>query len=158
MPQWMQLETDVQQWLSSFAGTAIEFRNSNQAIPGFPSDGPRSNGMLTNGRVLIAVEVENRQAHPDTNVGKYWLLYDQFPSYTKIALFHIYTPLFERYEWRMRLGELYAKKMEGEVPIQYAELDYRSAEDYDVVLADIKTRIENAIRREFGTNGADSEQ
>jgi hypothetical protein len=156
--QWTELERDLGQWLSSFAGAGIEFRNSNQAIIGFPYNGFKSDGMLTDGSVLIAVEIETKQTHPDTNVGKYWLLHDEFKDYKKIVLFHIYTPVFDSYEWRMRLGEFYAKKMKAEVPVEYLELDYRSAQDYDTALAEIKTRLEHAIRRELGTIGAGQEK
>lgn len=108
--------------------------------------------MLSDENVLLAVEVEAGQMHPDTNVGKYWLLHDQFKAYKKIVLFHIYTPLFNSYGWRMKLGEFYAGKMKADVPIEYVLLDYRSRaeEDYGTVLAEIKSKVQEVIRREFG--------
>lgn len=153
MPRWKQLEQDISAWLSSFTNSHVAFRNSYQAITGFPSDGFRSDGMLTDGSTLLAVEVEGGQMHPDTNVGKYWLLYAKFQSYDKIILFHAYTPDFNSYGWRMRLGEFYAAKMKAEVPIQYVLLDYRHAEDYDTVLADLKSKVAEAIHSEFGIPG-----
>ena len=151
LPEWTQLERDVATWLSSFANNQIEYRNSYQAIPGFASDGSKSDGLLTCKGILLAVEIEVHQAHPDTNVGKYWFLHNELKAYKKIVLFHIYTPDFNSYGWRMRLGEFYARKMQSEVPIEYVLLDHRGAKDYDAVLRDIKTRVADAIRREFGS-------
>ena len=74
MSKWSNLEKDLVNWLSSFAGEKLQFRNSYQAIIGFPPDGLRSDGMLTDGEVLIALEIEAGQTHPDTNIGKYWLI------------------------------------------------------------------------------------
>jgi hypothetical protein len=42
MSNWKSLEKDIISWLSTFSSDDIEFRNSFQAIVGFPSDGPRS--------------------------------------------------------------------------------------------------------------------
>ncbi len=155
-PQWKQLERDLGNWLKSFATDRIQFRNSFQAIPGFPFDGFRSDGLLTNGDILLVVEIEAGQMHPDTNVGKYWLLYSEFKAYKKIILFHAYTPAFSSYGWRLRLGEFYVNKMRVEVPIEYIFLDYRSrdAEEYKAVLADIKAKVMDAIQREFGITEA----
>ncbi len=44
---WIRLEQDITSWLSSYSSNSIEFRNSHQAIVGFPPDGPRSDGMLS---------------------------------------------------------------------------------------------------------------
>jgi hypothetical protein len=111
MANWKQLEKDISKWLSTFASANIRFCNSHQAIAGFPSHGFRNDGMLANDRVLIAVEVEAGQMHPDTNVGKYWLLYAEYKQYQKIVLFHVYTPDFDSYDWRKKLGEFYARQM-----------------------------------------------
>jgi hypothetical protein len=127
----------------------MEFRNRNQAIPGFPWDGFRSDGVLTNGRDLLAVEVEAGQMHPDTNVGKYWLLYTR-KTYANIVLIHVYTPAFNSYGWRKALGEFYAQKMASEVPLEYVLLDYRSATDYDTTLRQVRAEIEPRIKRMFG--------
>ena len=151
MPQWKQLERDAGNWLKSFETDRVSFRNSFQAIIGFPSDGFRSDGLLTDGDVLLAVEIEAGQTHPDTNVGKYWFLHDNFQAYTKIILFHAYTPAFNSYGWRLRLGKFYANKIKAEVPFEYILLDYRSRadEDYESVLNDLKANIADVIRREF---------
>lgn len=151
MNQWKSLEHDVSYWLKSLSTNEVHFRNSFQAIPGFPTSGFRSDGLLANKDILVAVEIEAGQTHPDTNVGKYWLLYSEFKPYKKISLFHVYTPEFNSYGWRLRLGEFYANKMKGEMPLEYILLDYRSRlqKDYKFVLADIKTKISQVIYRDF---------
>jgi len=147
--EWKQMESDLSSWLSIFARNGINFRNSYQAIIGFPSDGFRSDGMLADNDVVIAIEVECGQTHPDTNTGKYWLLYKTKP-YEKIILFHIYTPDFNSYGWRKKLAEFYVEQMKSEVPIEYILLDYRNATDYHHTLMEIKRKIEEKVRNEFG--------
>jgi len=147
--KWKQMVNELSSWLSTFTRDGIKFRNSYQAIIGFPPDGFRSDGMLTNGEVLIAIEVECRQTHPDTNTGKYWLLYRN-KCYKKIILFHIYTPDFNSYGWRKKLAEFYIEQMKSEVPIEYILLDFRNANDYNQTLVEIKRKIEENVRREFG--------
>ena len=110
MSNWKNLEQDVGNWLKTLANSKVHFRNSNQAIPGFPFDGFRSDGLLTDDNILLAVEIEAGQMHPDTNVGKYWLLHEQFKPYQKIILFHVYTPDFNSYGWRLNLGEFMLRK------------------------------------------------
>ena len=113
------LRQDISSWLRTFASSKIWFRSPNQAIQGLPYDGFRSDGILTNGNVLVAVEIEAGQTHPDTNTGKYWLLHHTHKQYAKIVLFHIYTPDFDSYEWRKKPGEFYVERMRREVPIEY---------------------------------------
>jgi len=149
MPNWKQLEKDLSNWLYTFARENIEFRNPYQAIIGFPYDGFRSDGMLTDGNILIAIEVEAGQMHPDTNVGKYWLLSTEYKYYAKISLFHIYTPDFDSYKRRKELAEFYVKKMCLEVPVDYVILDYRNATDYDATLSEIKSTIKKRVEQEF---------
>jgi len=150
MSSWQQLEKDISQWLAAFASDGIAFRNPFQAIVGFPSDGFRSDGMLANDDILIAVEIETRQTHPDTNIGKYWLLNIKHKLYKKIVLFHIYTPEFNSYGWRKKLAEFYIEKMRSEVPIDYILLDYRATKNYKATLAEIKALIGERVRQEFG--------
>lgn len=150
MSNWQQLEKDIYQWLSSLALKRVEFRNAYQAIIGFPYDGFRSDGMLANDSVLMAVEVEAGQTHPDTNTGKYWLLNAKYKSYEKIILFHIYTPDFNSYGWRKKLAEFYVEKMRSEVNIEYILLDYRSAQDYTSTLNEIKVTVGQKTNQEFG--------
>lgn len=149
MTDWLQLEKDISKWLSTFASTNIQFRNSHQSIVGFPSNGFRSDGMLASDDTLIAVEVEAGQTHPDTNTGKYWLLHLEHKPYKKIILFQIYTPRFNSYGWRKRLAEFYVEKMKNEVPIEYILIDYRKAKDYDETLVKIKNIVEEKIRQEL---------
>ncbi len=148
MSTWKQLEGDLCTWLRGLARPGLEYRGPNQAIPGFPYDGFRSDGLLTDGRTLLALEVEAGQMHPDTNVGKYWLLHDRHP-YERIVLFHVYTPDFNSYGWRLTLGEFYARKMEGNVPLDYVLVDRREAQDYDDTLAEVRRLVLERVEREF---------
>lgn len=66
---WTNLEKDLVDWLKIFSSDTLQFRNSYQATIGFPPDGFRSEGMLTDGITLLAVEVEAAQSHPDTKRG-----------------------------------------------------------------------------------------
>ena len=154
MEGWKRLEGDLSTWLKSQVRSGLVFRGSYQAIPGFPTDSFRSDGLLTDGKILIALEVEAGQMHPDTNVGKYWLLNSTHP-YEKIVLFHVYTPDFNSYGWRKQLGEFYATKMLREVPIEYIQFDLRQATDYDATLAKLRSDIGARVLKEFPPrNGA----
>ncbi|MCK4626816.1 MAG: hypothetical protein KAV00_16005 [Phycisphaerae bacterium] len=146
--EWKQMENDLSRWLSNFARNEVHFRNSHQAIIGLPSDSFRSDGMLTDNKVLIAIEVECGQTHPDTNTGKYWLLY-KHKSYERIILFHIYTPDFDSYGWRKKLAEFYIEQMKSTVPIEYILLDFRKADDYRRTLTEIKKKIEEKVTGYF---------
>ncbi len=149
MDIWFELEKKIIDWLTGFSSEKIEFRNSYQAIVGFPNNGFRSDGMLTDGKTLIAVEVEAGQMHPDTNVGKYWFLYDEYPKYSKIILFHIYTPAFNSYEWRMKLASFYAGKMEKNFPFEYRLCDYRKESSFEDVFRKIIIDIELTLTQNF---------
>lgn len=151
--EWRVVEKELSSWLRSFSGRNLVFRNPNQAIPGYPTDGFRSDGLLTNNKVLLAIEVEFGQSHPDTNVGKYWLLAEHH-QYAKIYLFHVYTPRFNSYGWRKRLGEFYARKMEAELPFQYVQLDQRQATSVASTIEDAKAAMLPIIEREFGNEGS----
>jgi hypothetical protein len=148
MPPWTQLESDLSTWLKTFARPGLEYRGPNQAILGFPSDWFRSDGLLTDGRVLLAIEVEASQMHPDTNVGKYWLL-QRHRAFDKTILFHIYTPAYNSYKSRKALGEFYAEKMKSEMPLEYIQLDCRQATDYHATLTHLRTQIEPRVNSEF---------
>lgn len=103
--------------------------------------------MLANDSILMAVEVEAGQTHPDTNTGKYWLLYAQHKRYTKIILFHIYTPDSRSNKWRKKLAEFYVEKMQSEVPIEYIPMDYRDARNYCSTLKEIKAEIHRKAKQ-----------
>ncbi len=107
---WLEFEASLAGWMSSFGRPHLTFKSGRQAIPGFPSSGFRADALLTDGKVLLALEVEVKQTHPDTNVGKYWLL-SEHQAYEKVILFHVYTPTYNSYGWRKKLGEFYASKM-----------------------------------------------
>ena len=147
MPEWSELEQDICYWLAGFQSANVIFRNSHQSIPGFPTDGPKSDGLLADENIIIAIEVEAGQTHPDTNTGKYWLLQSNYKQYERIILFHIYTPKFNSYGWRKELGEFFAAQMEeANVPIEYLLLDYRNSLDYGQTLSELKAIIERRIR------------
>lgn len=149
MDNWYELERVLSNWLMSFSSEKLEFRNPNQAIVGFPSNGFRSDGMLTDGNILFAIEVEAGQMHPDTNVGKYWLLFDERKRYQKIILFHIYTPEFNSYEWRMKLGQFYAAKMKDVLPFEYRLFDFRKEQSLDNAVEILKTEMDRTIAQCF---------
>lgn len=108
--------------MKQFASEELTFTNRIQAIPSFPSNGFGADGLLTDGEVVLALEVEVKQTHPDTNVGKYWLL-SQYQAYVKVILFHVNTLGYTSYPWRLQLGEFYASKMAIELPFEYKLLD-----------------------------------
>ena len=147
--EWLILEADIVNWLREKYSTRLQFRNSYQSIVGFPSDGFRSDGMLTDGETLLAIEIEARQTHPDTNVGKYWLLHKEHRQYQRIILFHVFTPLFDSYGWRKKLAEFYAVQMKGEVPIEYILKDLRESPDYSVALRELKREVAAKIETAF---------
>ncbi|MBI3783303.1 MAG: hypothetical protein HY270_07870 [Deltaproteobacteria bacterium] len=145
---WLQFESRLAAWMQSFATSALRFRAGRQAIPGFPSDGFRADALLTNSQVLLALEVEVKQTHPDTNVGKYWLL-SEHHEYKKIVLFHVYTPAYSSYGWRKTLGEFYARRMSAELPFEYVLLDKKSSPDTETAFAEVCAVLELRIRQEF---------
>jgi hypothetical protein len=146
---WYTFESLLAKWMGAFASPELIFKSGRQAIPGFPSDGFRADGLLTNGKTLIALEVEVKQAHPDTNVGKYWLL-SQYQSYEKIILFHVYTPEYNSYGWRKTLGEFYATKMLSDISFEYHLMDMRNATDMDAAYDEVTTSLAQRINLEFG--------
>ena len=147
--EWFTLETDIVNWLREKYSTRLQFRNSHESIVGFPPRSFKSDGMLTDGETLLAIEIESRQKHPDTNVGKYWLLHKDYRQYQKIVLFHVFTPLFDSYGWRKKLAEFYAVQMKGEVPIEYILKDLRESPDYSVALRELKREVAAKIETAF---------
>lgn len=147
---WTQLEKDILERLESISiEQGLAFRNSYQAIIGFPSDGFRSDGMVIIGDILIAIEVEAGQMHPDTNVGKYWFLQKKYKEYDKIFLFHIFTPTYNSYNWRKELANFYAEKMKDDIPFEYNLIDERNNEDYTDVLERCWGEIEIKIMKQL---------
>lgn len=145
---WGRFEHDLAQWVRSFARPGLEFCAGRTRIPGFPTTGFRSDALLTDGRSLLAIEVEVRQTHPDTNVGKYWLL-ARHRSYESVVLFHVYTPAFDSYGWRMKLGQFYAERMEMELPFKYVLLDVRDRQDVGATLNEVQAKIQPRINAMF---------
>lgn len=146
--RWLEVETQLACWMKTFAGPGLEFCAGYRRIPGFPSDGFRADGLLTDGKTLVALEVEVRQTHPDTNVGKYWLLAEHH-AYDRVILFHLYTPAFNSYGWRMQLGQFYARKMQATLPFEYILLDRRGDTDMTATFREVTSIIESRIRKEF---------
>jgi len=145
---WLEFEASLADWMSAFMRPGLTFKSGRQAIPGFPPSGFRADGVLTNGNVLLALEVEVKQTHPDTNVGKYWLLSEHRP-YEKVILFHVYTPAYNSYGWRKTLGEFYASKMTMELPFEYHLLDLRNTKNTETALEIVTKTLEKHIRIEF---------
>jgi hypothetical protein len=144
------MEKELSGWLKQGESETLIFRGSHEAIKGFPNGGFRSDGMLTDGRTLIAIEVEAGQTHPDTNVGKYWILYQNHFKYQNTILFHIYTPNFNSYGWRKNLAEFYSTKMKAEMPFEYVLKDYRQAKNFEDTVSKIKESINSRLKLEFG--------
>ncbi len=142
---WTNFEADIVRWLKRNYSSRFQFRNSYQSIVGFPSVSFRSDGMLTDGKTLLAVEIEAGQTHPDTNTGKYWLLHKRYKQYQKIILFHVFTPPFNSYGWRKELAEFYVAQMGKEVPIEYILKDFREGIDYNGALSELKNTIQRKI-------------
>lgn len=145
---WAQIESDLAGWMKDFSQYGLTFCAGRQCIPGFPVDGFRADGLLTNGRVLLALEVELKQNHPDTNVGKYWLL-TKHKKYEKVVLFHLYTPAFDSYGWRKTLGDFYAERMQLELPFEYILLDRRKATDANGTFEEVCSLLRQRIHKEF---------
>jgi len=145
---WLEFEASLAGWMSSFGRPHLTFKSGRQAIPGFPSSGFRADALLTDGKVLLALEVEVKQTHPDTNVGKYWFL-SEHQAYEKVILFHVYTPTYNSYGWRKKLGEFYASKMAQELPFEYHLLDFRSATTTASAFKEVTVALEKRIRIEF---------
>jgi len=146
---WLKFESLLAAWMAAYQSHNLIFKSGRQAIPGFPSSGFRADGLLTNGKVLLALEVEVKQTHPDTNVGKYWLL-SQHHRYEKIVLIHVYTPAYNSYGWRKTLGEFYAMKMENEIPFEYAVIDLRNETNiehcFEVVTLELQEKIKTLFK------------
>ncbi len=143
--QWLKFESLLANWMANYQKQDLIFKSGRQAIPGFPSSGFRADGLLTNNKILLALEVEVKQTHPDTNVGKYWLL-SQHHQYEKVVLIHVYTPAYNSYGWRKTLGEFYAKKMENEIPFEYVVIDLRNEISiehcFEVVTMELQKKVE----------------
>ena len=105
--------------------------------------------MLTNGNVLLALEVEVKQTHPDTNGGEYWLL-SKYQQYEKVILFHACTPADDSNGWRKTLGESYASKMGNELPFEYHLVDMRNAIDTKSAFDEATNKLGKRIEIEFG--------
>ena len=148
---WGDLATKLNEWLKGFAEQhGLMHRNQHQAIPGFPHNGFKSDGLVTDtdGRRIIAVEIEYGQTHPDTNVGKYWLLYEK-RRYEKLVLIHVF--LHYRRRHRRDLAKFYVEKMiNSGVPIEYIVLDDICYENIDDVLSKIKSKIREEYENIFG--------
>ena len=141
---WLAFEEQLAQRIKGLERAGLSFSGGRQCIPGFPFDGFRADAALTDGRNLLAVEVEVRQTHPDTNVGKYWLL-REYRLYQKVMLFHVYTPAYDSYGWRKTLGAFYAQKMSQDSEFEYVLVDKREAQDLDRTLDEVFDQVRMAV-------------
>jgi hypothetical protein len=146
---WLALEEDLARHVRELAGNGVAFSAGRQRIPGYPMDGFRADAALTDGRSLLALEVEVRQSHPDTNVGKYWLL-NEYKQYDRVVLIHVYTPAYNSYGWRKTLGEFYARRMAAEAPFEYLLLDERGATDVASTFHTVMARVRQIAAEMFG--------
>jgi hypothetical protein len=146
---WLAFESELAKRVRDVGGPALTFSAGWQRIPGYPVDGFRADAALTDGRSLLAIEVEVRKSHPDTNVGKYWLL-SEYKQYEKVALVHVYTPAYNSYGWRKALGEFYARRMAAEGRFEYILLDERGAADVAGALERVMVRVQRAVFDMFG--------
>jgi len=145
---WLTFERQLATWMKQFERPGLRYSAGYQCIPGFPSDGFRADGALTDGQTLVALEVEVRQNHPDTNVGKYWFLFEHH-AYKRVVLFHLFTPAYNSYGWHLKLGQFYARKMMVELPFEYVLLDHREATDIPLTFESASSLIGARIRTEF---------
>jgi hypothetical protein len=146
---WLAFEDQLAARVRGLGRTGLQFAAGRQCIPGFPVDGFRADAALTDGRALLAVEVEVRQTHPDTNVGKYWLL-SEYKKYDRIVLIHVYTPAYDSYGWRKTLGEFYAKRMKEAGEFEYVQLDERQAVDVAGATERVFARVSSLAVELFG--------
>lgn len=149
LPNRRDLEADLDKWLEDFAQHhGLTYR---KALPG--SSGFKSDGLITDGRKIVAIEIEESQTHPDTNVGKYWLLHEEY-GYERAVLIHVF--LSERHPSRERLAKFYAEKMRcSGVPFEYVVLDYRNRSiSYEGALKEIKGKIQEYYYKVFGSHEA----
>lgn len=154
---WSRFERDLAEWLRGYARQGLRFCAGRTTIPGFPAKGFHADALLTDSRRLLAVEVEIRQSHPETNVGKYWLLSGHC-RYESIILFHIYTPTLDSCGRGMELGRRYAEKLAEELPFHYVVLDRRSARDPRATLEEVQSLIAQRIEREFRATSKSREE
>jgi len=147
---WEAFETELNDLLSTIAQQCnLIYKEKKQDIYEKCPQGFKSDGLITDGKVLIALEIERTQKHPDTNVGKYWYVYEKCHKYDKIVLIHIYTPVFESYPWRVELGRFYADKMkEYGVPLEYIVMDYRGKQnDPDTALNEVAEILKKYVNQ-----------
>ncbi len=142
------MERALADWLKDRAGSDLRFGAGFTAIPGFKSDGFRADGILTDGRSLLGLEIECRQNHPDTNVGKFWLLQETRP-YERMILIHLFTPAYDSYGSRLELCRFYAGKMKATFNFTYIMLDRRDATSFDVVFDEVVALLDEQCRSLF---------
>lgn len=157
---WSALEKELNGRLKEYADahTRLTHRGPNESIltetaKGIScTDGFRSDGLLRDGKHLLAIEVEVAQTHPDTNVGKYWYIQSQY-QFEKIVLFHIYTPRYNSYPQRKALAAFYAEKMQNEgVQFEYIPITFKTSCDiteYNHVVGKVWASILNKISSLF---------
>jgi len=148
---WLKFEVALAGWMGQFRRPNLIFTSGRQTIPGLPPGSFRADALLTNQNTLLALEVEVRQTHPDTNVGKYWLLADHC-QYEKMILVHVYTPAYDAYEWRKTLGAFFASKMTQALPFEYHLMDLRRKDGTvttQTAFEEVTLELQRHIQSEF---------
>ena len=139
------LEEDIQKGLQKLVRPGREYRNPHQAIFKLdPRRGFRSDGMLACGDVLIAIEIETGQRHPDTNVSKYWFLL-QKKIYKKIFLFHYYTHYLKANPSRVELADYLTKQFKEKDKFEIVGRKIDNSENYSKVLREIISKIKETV-------------
>src|SRR5689334_5167870 len=144
--KWTALEQALGEVLCEIASPAATFCGPYTEIPGIPESGFKSDGLLATDKRLLAVEVECKQSHPDSNVSKYWMLHARHRAYERIEVVHVFTPAYTSYPWRMKLAAFIGEQCAARIPLRYWQLDLRAATDYAESLATVRTLlVERAI-------------
>ncbi len=142
------LEEDIQKGLQKLVRPGREYRNPYQAI--FKLDarkGFRSDGMLACGDILIAIEIETGQRHPDTNVTKYWYLLHK-KIYRKIFLFHYYTHYPKPNPSRKELADYLTNKLRQKGKFEIEGREIGNSENHSKVLREIMFKVRKTVSSE----------
>lgn len=152
MAFWKKLEDDLSEELRKLTEEELWYRNPYQSIIEDDQGGFRSDGCISNGEYLLAVEVEAGQPHLDTNTAEYWFIQARRHQFHKIVMLHIYTPDFNSYGSRKELADFLAEQMSGEFDFKQHVIDYRkkSENDYPTILEETKDRVRFEFRKLFG--------
>ncbi len=69
---------------------------------------------------VIAIEIEDGQPHPDTNVTKYWYMKVNFSKRKHLTIIQIFSPRYKKdYQSRVELCRFVAKRMKQDYPTTF---------------------------------------